>query len=376
MTEYTRFVGFDVHRDTVVIHLVKANGEEGETSRIANDPDVIAKAMRRVVREAGGRERVRCCYEAGPCGYTLYRQLQGMGISCAVVAPSLTPVRPGDRVKTDSRDARKLARMERAGELTAVWVPQKEYEVVRDLVRAREGAQQDLLRAKHRLTKYLLRHGRASPREIRPWGQKHARWLESLRFEDEAQAVLFAEYQQQIHYAADTVERMETLLRSAAEKSPLWGMIEALQALRGVSFVTGVTLATEIGDIIRFGHPTKLMSYAGLTPSEHSSGAVQRRGHITKAGNSHLRRVLVEAAWQYRHRPLVGTKLERRQQGQSEQVKGVSWKAQVRLYTRYRELTRRGKERNRVVVALARELCAFVWEIAWVFKAQSVAQAC
>lgn len=357
------------------MEVVRADGEESGISRIANDPGLIGKAMRRVVQEAGGREKVRCCYEAGPCGYTLYRQLAGMGISCAVVAPSLTPVRPGDRVKTDSRDARKLARMERAGELTEVWVPDERHEVLRDLVRAREAAQQDLLRSKHRLTKYLLRQGKVAPKGIASWGQKHARWLDSLRFEDEGQSMLFAELRQQIRCARDAVGRLEKQMGTVAQKSPLWGMMEALQALRGVSFVTAATLAVEIGDIVRFGHPTKLMSYAGLTPSEHSSGEVQRRGHITKAGNSHLRRVLVEAAWQYRHTPLVGTKLQLRQQGQSEQVKDVSWKAQVRLYTRYRELMRRGKERNRVVVALARELCAFVWEIAWVFKAQSLVQA-
>lgn len=376
MTEYTRFVGLDVHKDSIVLHEIAANGEEGGSSTIANHAEVIGKSMRRIAQRAGGRERVRCCYEAGACGYTLYRQLEGMGISCSVVAPSLTPVKPGDRVKTDRRDARKLARLERAGELTPVWVPGEEYEGLRDLVRAREGAKQNLLRARHKLSKYLLRHGIRAPEGASPWRQKFELWLNGLSPEDEVQRLLLAEYRHEIQTAQAAVERLETMTRAAAEKSRLRGLIEGLQVLRGVSFVTAATLAVEIGDITRFSEATQLMSYVGLTPSEHSSGVVQRRGRITKMGNSHLRWVLVEAAWHYRHKPYVGAVLKKRQQGQLEQAKLVSWKAQVRLHTRYRELMRRGKPRNQVVVAIARELCGFVWELAWVLKAQSLAQAC
>ncbi len=376
MADYTRFVGLDVHKESVSMHVVWASGEEGATARMPNDPDVLGKTMRRVVREAGGTEKVRCCYEAGPCGYMLYRQLKGMGISCAVVAPSLTPVRPGDRVKTDRRDAQKLARLERAGELVAVWVPDEEHEGLRDLIRGRESARQDLLRARHRLSKYLLRHGKTPPAGVRPWSSKYERWLDALTFGVEVHSVMLEEYRQQIRAARAAVERLEKQMQAVGEKSALRPMIEGLQALRGVSFITAATLAAEIGDISRFTHPAPLMSYAGLTPSEYSSGAVQRRGGITKMGNSHLRRVLVESAWHYRHTPSVGAQLRQRQRGQTEQVKAVSWKAQLRLNTRYRQLLGRGKERNRVVVAVARELCAFVWELAWTLKAQSVVQAC
>jgi transposase len=375
MSDYTRYVGLDVHKDSVSMHVVWASGEEGETARLPNDPSALGKALRRVVREAGGREKVRCCYEAGPCGYVLYRQLREMGISCAVVAPSLTPVRPGERVKTDRRDARKLARMERAGELVGVWVPDEEHEGLRDLVRARESARQDLLRARHRLSKFLLRHGKTPPQGISPWSRKHEQWLDALTFEVELYSVVLEEYRQQMRASKDAVERLEKQMHAVSEKSALRPMIQGLQALRGVSFVTAATLGAEIGDISRFTHPGQLMSYAGLTPSEYSSGAVQRRGKITKMGNPHLRRVLVESAWHYRHTPSVGPQLRQRQQGQSEQVKAVSWKAQLRLNTRYRQLMGRGKEKNRVVVAVARELCAFVWELAWTLKAQSVVQA-
>jgi transposase len=375
MSDYTRFVGLDVHKESVSMHVVCASGEEGETARMPNDPHVLGKALRRVVGQAGGKEKVRCCYEAGPCGYTLYRQLSGMGISCGVVAPSLTPVRPGERVKTDRRDARKLARMERAGELVAVWVPDEEHEGLRDLVRARESARQDLLRARHRLSKFLLRHGKTPPPGVSAWRRKHEEWLDALTFEVEVHGVVLEEYRQQMRAAKAAVERLEKQMRALSEKSVLRPMIEGLQALRGVSFVSAATLAAEIGEISRFTHPGQLMSYAGLTPSEYSSGAVQRRGKITKMGNAHLRRVLVESAWHYRHTPSVGPQLRQRQQGQSEQVKAVSWKAQLRLHTRYRQLMGRGKEKNRVVVAVARELCAFVWELAWTLKAESVVRA-
>jgi len=375
VSDYTRYVGFDVHKATVAMHVIDAGGDEVAASVMLNDPEVIGRTMRRVASGGGGSASVRCCYEAGPCGYTLYRQLQRMGFSCAVVAPSLTPVRPGDRVKTDRRDARRLARMARAGELTAVWVPDEGHEALRDLVRAREDAKQDLLRARHRLSKYLLRHGKIPPEGVSPWRCRHEQWLDGLRFEEEVHSLVLEEYRQRIREAQGAIERLEKQMRVAAEHSKLWTMMEALQALRGVSFVTAATLAVEIGDISRFAHPSQLMSYAGLTPSEHSSGAVQRYGKITKMGNAHVRRVLVEAAWHYRHTPSIGVQLKQRQRGQPPEVKAISWKAQVRLHSRYRQLMARGKARNRVIVAVARELSAFIWEVARTAKAQTSVQA-
>jgi transposase len=224
MSDYTRFVGLDVHKDRVAVHVVAGDGEEWPTSIIANDPDVIAKVMRRIAREAGGSSTVHCCYEAGPCGYTMYRQLQGMGISCHVVAPSLTPVRPGERVKTDRRDARKLGRMERAGELTAVWVPDAGHEALRDLVRAREDARQDLMRARHRLSKLLLRHGRRPPPAVQAWSCSYEQWLDALSFEQEAQTMVMEEYRQQIREARDAVARVERQMETVVLGSPLRGM--------------------------------------------------------------------------------------------------------------------------------------------------------
>jgi len=375
MSDYTRYVGLDVHKDRIAVCAVSAEGEEHPTSMIANDADVIAKVMRRIARQAGGPAAMHCCYEAGPCGYTLYRQLRRMGISCNVVAPSLTPVRPGKRVKTDRRDARKLGRLERAGELVAVWVPDEAHEALRDLVRAREDAKEDHLRAKHRLSKFLLRHGKRPPEPMKAWTQKHGRWLDTVHFEHSMQDVVLAEYRQQVREAREAILRLEAQIEMAVQESPLRDTIMALQALRGVGLIVAVTLASEIGDITRFTHPRQMMSYAGLTPSENSSGPNERRGGITKMGNRHVRRVLVEAAWAYRHTPRVGRQLERRQQGQTPQIKAISWKAQVRLNGRYRWLISRGKPRNKAVTAVARELVGFVWEVARAVQGQPLSQA-
>jgi transposase len=373
MLDYTRYVGLDVHKDSIAVCVVTADGEELPTSIIANDPDVIAKTMRRIARQAGGLGAVRCCYEAGPCGYTLYRQLTGMGVSCNVVAPGLTPVRPGNRVKTDRRDAKKLGRLERAGELTAVWVPDEAHEALRDLVRAREDAKEDLLRAGHRLSKFLLRHGKRPSDPMKRWTQKYERWLDSVHFEDGMQEIVLAEYRQQVREAREAMLRLERQIELAVQRTPFRATVMALQALRGVALIVSATLVSEYGDMTRFTHPRQMMSYAGLTPSEASSGQTVRRGGITKMGNRHIRRVLVEAAWCYRHTPRVGRELERRQQGQSPQIKSISWKAQVRLNQRYRWLIGRGKTRNEAVVAVARELVGFVWEVAWAVQGESLA---
>jgi transposase len=282
------------------------------------------------------------------------------------VAPSLVPVKPGDRVKTDRRDALKLARSYRAGELTSVWVPDAAHEALRDLVRAREAAKKDQLRARHRLGKFLLRHGRRPATAMPAWTQAHLAWVKSVvRFDHAAQEATLLDYLHEVEHMAERLTRLETAIDAAVASAPtrLRAVIEALQALRGVAVVTAVTIAAEVGELSRFAKPRQLMGYSGVVASENSSGPRTRRGGITKAGNAHLRRVVVEAAWAYRHRPAVGAGLRKRQARVSAEVKEMAWKAQHRLHTRYRALTARGKCKQHVVTAIGRELLGFIWAI-------------
>jgi transposase len=302
-------------------------------------------------------------YEAGPCGYWLYRYLTKKGLSCQVVAPSLIPKKPGDRVKTERRDAAMLARLVRSGDLTPVYVPQVNDEAVRDLSRAREDAMSELKSAKYRLKAFLLRQdiryeGRAN------WGPAHLRWLAKVVCPTPAQQIVFQEY---VRAVSDTDERLQRLERELHEQVKTWRLypvVQAIQALRGVQFITAVTLIAELGDLTRFDNPRQLMSYLGLTPSEYSSGAQRRQGGITKAGNTHARRALVEGAWSYRYPAKVSAHLQRRIEALPKAVRDIGWKAQVRLCKRFRQLTARGKHVNQVVVAVAREMAAFAWAIA------------
>jgi transposase len=305
------------------------------------------------------------CYEAGPTGYALYWQLAGLGVKCEVVAPTLVPVKAGDRVKTDRRDAEKLARSYRSGDLTAVWVPDAAHEALRDVVRAREAAKKDELRAKHRLSKFLLRHGRRPAEGTKAWTEKYRRWLGSVRFEYGAQEATLLDYRTEVERAADRIERLEEAIDKAVEQAPaqMKAVIDALQALRGVAKITATTLVTEVGNFSRFVRPKLLMGYGGLVPSEHSSGQSKRQGAITKTGNAHLRRVLLEAAWTYRHRPNLCGRHKQRQEGLSEEIKAISWKAQQRLNSRYWRLTSRGKIPGKAITAVARELVGFIWAV-------------
>jgi transposase len=291
-----RFVGLDVHKETIAVAVADdGRGAAAPLGIIPNDP----AAIRKLIRRLGSAKRLRCGYEAGSCGYVLYHQLTELGVACKVVAPSLVPRRPGDRVKTDRRDAVKLALGLRAGTLTAIWVPEPGDEALRDLVRAREDARQDLLRYRHRLSKLLLRQGVATPPGMRSWSQAHRRWLDELRLAHRAQQVTFEEYRLSIDQVIERIRRLEAQLLEVVDESHFAEIIAALQALYGVGFITAVTVATEIQDFTRFTRPRQLSGYAGLGASEYSSGSSQRRGPITKAGNGHLRRVLVEAAWHY-----------------------------------------------------------------------------
>lgn len=357
-----KFVGLDVHAETIAIAIAEQDGEVRSLGVIPNREDSI----RKLVRKLGPVEELRFCYEAGPTGYVLYWQLTRMGAKCAVVAPTLVPVKAGDRVKTDRRDALKLARNYRAGELTAVWVPDAAHEALRDVVRAREAAKQDQLRARHRLSKFLLRHGRRPPIGVKVWTIKYLEWVKrEVRFEQMAQEATLLDYLHEVEHAAARIARLDGAIEEAVKVAPpkMRAVIEALQALRGVAHVSAVTVVAELGELSRFARATQLMSYGGIVASEDSSGERTRRGNITKTGNAHLRRVVVEAAWAYRHRPDVGATLRKRQARVSEEVKEIAWKAQQRLHQRYRKLLAKGKNKGVVVTAIGRELLGFIWAI-------------
>ena len=357
-----RFLGLDVHAETIAVAVAEPDGEVRSLGIIPNREESI----RKLVKKLGPPEQLRACYEAGPTGYVLYWQLTSLGVQCEVVAPTLVPVKAGDRVKTDRRDATKLARSYRAGDLTPVWVPDAAHEALRDLVRAREAAKQDQLRARHRLSKFLLRQGRRPPAGVKPWTLKYLDWIrQQVQFEQPAQEYVRRDYVHEVEHCNDRVQRLEVAIREAVKLAPpkMQEVIQALQALRGIAQVSAVTIVSELGQISRFAGARQLMGYSGTVASENSSGKRVQRGAITKTGNAHLRRVVIEAAWAYRHRPAIGATLRSRQQGVREEVKEMAWKAQHRLHKRYRSLTVAGKNRQKTVTALGRELLGFIWAI-------------
>ena len=361
MKKDTRWVGLDVHAETITGAVADTNGQVKSLGAVANRPEAIRSLMRRL----GKPESIRACYEAGPTGFALYWQLTSMGIRCDVVAPTLIPKKAGDRVKTDRRDAENLARLHRSGQLTAVWVPDAQHEALRDLVRAREAGMTDRLRARHRLQKFLLRHGRRAPTGMAAWGPMHVAWVRSQHFEHGAQEAAFLDYMAEVDHARDRVERLEKAIDVAVLEAPaaMRAVIEGLQVLRGVAKVVAATIVSELGTLSRFQKARHLMGYSGLVPSEHSSGEKTKRGGITKTGNAHLRRVLMEAAWTYKSRPLVGKRLRKRQEHQDERLKEIAWDAQLRLNRTFRRMLGKGKPRQKVVTAVARELIGFVWAI-------------
>jgi transposase len=356
-----RYVGLDVHAETIAVAVAERAGDVRALGVIPNRPE----AIRKMVHHLGPVERLRVCYEAGPCGYVLYWLLTRLGIHCDVVAPTLVPIKAGDRVKTDRRDALKLARAYRAGDLTAVWVPTAADEALRDLVRAREAAKKDQLRARHRLAKFLLRHGRMRPTGMRAWTQRHEGWLAQQRFAHAAQAATYTDYVHEVAHAAARLARLAQALETAvaALPAPQRAVVTALATLRGVALLGAVSLVSELGTFARFAHPRQLMGYSGVVPREYSSGARTHRGSITKTGNAHVRRILGEAAWAYRHGPSCTGVLKRRQAGQPPAVRAVAWAAQHRLCARYRALQARGKPQPQIIIAIARELLGFLWAI-------------
>lgn len=361
MEKFSKYVGLDTHKDTIAVSV--AGGDGGKVryfGEIANTPAAVRKLLKRLSPDG---EVVSYCYEAGPCGYGLYRQISEAGHGCAVVAPSLIPTRPGDRVKTDRRDSGSLAGLHRAGELTPVWVPGEEQEAMRDLTRAREDMKQLERQSRQRLNAFLLRHGRRYTGKSK-WTQAYWRWLEGLRFSQPVQQLVLQEYSDSVRQLQSRVSDLEAEMARALptwERAPV---VEALMALRGCRLITAMTVVAELGDISRFDSPRQLMAFLGLVPSEDSSGPRRRRGGITKTGNGHVRRVLIEAAWTYRFAAKKSAPLQRRAERTSPAVQAIAWKAQKRLCARYRHLQHRGLMGVKISPAIARELCGFIWAIA------------
>jgi transposase len=361
MAEPITYVGLDVHKDTIAVALAEA-GKRGEVcayGSIANTPAAVKGLASRLAKSGTA---LRFCYEAGPCGYGIQRQLDAAGHDCVVVAPSLIPRRPGERIKTDRRDAANLARLHRAGELTPVWIPDQAHEAMRDLVRARQAAVRALRQARQQLSGFLLRHGHHYNRPA--WTQMHRRWLAGLRFEQAIHHIVLEDCIAAVEAATARRDRLEASIEAALPDWSLAPVVRALQTLRGMALVGAATLAAELGDITRFDNPRQLMAYIGLVPSEHSSGATRRQGAITKAGNGAARRMLIEAAWSYRFPARVSRELLLRQEGLAKPIRDTAWKAQERLCRRYRKLARAGKPPTVVTAAIARELAGFAWAIA------------
>ncbi len=347
-------VGLDVHARSIRLAAVRADVLLEERT-LPYDEEAVERVLRRW-------SAVRCCYEAGPTGFGLQRYLVGRGIDCRVVAPGLVPQRPGERVKTDSRDARMLARLLAGGLLQPIHVPTPELEAARDLVRAREDARLDRMRDRQRLSKFCLRHGLRMPTSS--WTVVRRKWLSEQRFEFPARQQTFDTYVHAVDLVDARIGQLERAIREAAEQEPWCTLVDKLRCLRGIDTLTALALVAEIGDFSRFKTAEEFMAFVGLVPSEHSSGEKRRQGSITKVGNSHVRRLLVEAAWHARRRPKVGYDLARRQRGQHAEAIERAWRCQQRLYRRWQRMAGRGKPQQKIVVACARELAGFIWAIA------------
>jgi transposase len=358
----TKFIGLDVHSKTISVAIAD-EGRKGEV-RYFGTIDNTTEAIEKVIKSltATGAE-LRFIYEAGPCGFALYRYLTGNGFKCIVTSPAMIPKRGNVRIKNDRRDALTLARLYRAGELTGIYVPDPEDEAIRDLTRARNDARQAERKAKQRLNSFLLRNNLVYPRKTK-WNRAYFYWLGFVVMKHPAQKIALQEYIEAVHEGTERVKRLSEQISLAVEEWRMAPTVKALQSLRGVSLITATITVAELGDISRFSHPKELMAYLGLVPSEHSSGETIRRGHITKTGNSHARRVLVESAWTYKHHARVTLPLIKRQEGLPRSICQISCKAQLRLCARYRRMVARKKPMQVVAIAIAREIAAFMWAIA------------
>lgn len=363
MEQSTRFVGMDVHKDTIVV-AVTAMGEVGKATlygTIPNTPAALEKLVKRLHPAGGGR--LKFCYEAGPCGYGVHRTLTRLGEDCMVAAPSMIPRRSGDRQKNDKRDAAALAVLHRGGLLTAVWVPDAAHEAMRDLVRARQAAVRAVRTARQQLSAFLLRHERVY-RTARPWTRSHRRWLADQRFEQPAQQIVLEECIEAVRQTEQRRDRIEAHLRAQIPTWSLFPLVQNLCALRGVDVIVGAGVTAAMGDPARFATAADFMAYLGLVPSEHSSGPRRRIGAITKTGDIHARSMLIEAAWSYRFPARIARHKLAAVEAVPEVVRQIAWKAQARLCARYRRLMAKGKPKQVVTTAIARELAGFVWAIA------------
>ena len=358
------YLGLDVHKEWILLAVAESgrNGPVQDLGAISNDLHALEKLLARLHKRYGGDVRICACYEAGPCGFGITRRLRQLGVECAVVAPSLTPTRAGDRLKTDKRDARKLARLLRAGELTAIYIPEPTDEAIRDLCRARSDAVDDRRRSRHRLKAFLLRHAYRYQGKS-AWSAAHERYLRELVLPHAAMKVILEEYLISVQLASERIARCEAAMRDLLQSWRLEPAVRALMAMKGFQTVAAMILVSEMGVIARFSHPRQLMAYLGLVPSERSSSDKRRQGAITKCGNAHARWLLVECAQHYVSAPKVSKELSRRQEGQPREVRALSWKAQNRLHRRFSRLCARRLPRNKALVAVARELCGFIWEL-------------
>lgn len=368
------YLGIDAHKENNLIAIALAGRADPEVyGKAPADLDAFVRVLRRVLAKYGlEKEEVAICYEAGPTGFVLARRLRSLGFECEVVAPSKIPKAAGDRVKTDRRDARKLARMFRAGDLVFVNVPDVADEVIRDVCRGRTDAAEVRGRARQQLGALLLRNGYRYGGKS-PWTEAHMRYLRELMLPEPAQKFVLEEYLQRVDASVAQVERIENQMAHLLATWQRRPFVEALQGFRGFQLVAAMTLGSELGNLLRFDHPRRLMAYIGLVPGENSSGERRRQGAITKCGNSHVRWMLVEVAHHYRYPPKVSKELSKRQEGLSRDVRAVSWRAQERLHRRFCRLSLRGVHRNKVVIAIARELTAFIWELAQVLEKERTA---
>jgi transposase len=361
VSEPSTFVGLDAHKSTIVVAMLLPGSREPLEWRIANEPAAVRRLAKKLEREAPSG--VRLCDEAGPCGYALQRQLRALGLDCQVIAPSLIPRKPGSHVKTDRRDARKLAELLRAGLLTEVHPPTEDEEAVRDLVRCRDDAQRDLTRARNRLAKFLLRRGLVCPGAVHLGSQRYATWLAGIRFERAPDQWVFEDYQLHVDQQLSRRECLDARLVEVAEQEPYRRPVAALRCFRGIDTVTALAIVAELHDPRRFPSPRHLMGYLGLVPSESSSGDHRRQGGITATGNRFLRRLLSEAAWHYRHKPQIGVRLRARRIGQTAEVIALANRAQRHLCHRFRRLSARGKHPSKIVIVVARELAGYLWRV-------------
>ncbi len=360
MNDGSKYVGLDVHKETIAISIAEASGGEVRYfGEIKNTPEAIRKLCEKIKPETGG---LFFCYESGPCGFGIHRQLIELGWDCLVAATSLIPRKAGDRVKTDRRDSVMLARLLRAGELTGSWVPDDEQEALRDLTRAREDLKGLQKKSKLMLLAFLLGHGRRFSGKSN-WTRTHFNWLADQKFAHPNQQIVFQEYMNSAESMGTRIGALDKQIAEKAKSSVFKDVIAGLMALRGVQLITAMTIIAEIGDIKRFDGAPQLMAYLGLVPSEYSSGGSRYRGGITKTGNSHVRRVLIEAAWAYRHPARRTRKMEAKLSGAPESIHEIPWKAQVRLCGRYRSFEARGKNKLQACTAIARELSGFIWAV-------------